>query len=115
MYHFRFHCVSDYLTCSPHCLNAGGTGAVSSAGPWTPYEPMKGNMRGGFGICGDPVGNEDHMKTGQYANPKSMPFAAKYEAGGVANFEFDATTNVRTYLERQNPKEIPGRSQRKVY
>lgn len=82
----------------PHCQNAGGTKAVGSAGPWRPYEPMKGNDRGGFGICGDPVGNNDHMKTGQFANPPSMPFVKNYESGGVANFEFDATTNVSSYF-----------------
>jgi predicted carbohydrate-binding protein with CBM5 and CBM33 domain len=83
----------------PHCLNAGGVGRVSAAGPWAPYEPMKGNKRGGFGICGDPAGSDDHMKTGKFANPPSMPFVADYTAGGVANFEFDATANHGGYLE----------------
>jgi predicted carbohydrate-binding protein with CBM5 and CBM33 domain len=87
----------DY--CS-HCLNAGGTGAVAAAGgAWTPYEPMKGNKRRGFGICGDVAGSDDHMKTGVFANPATMPSVADYTRGGVANFEFDATANHGGYLE----------------
>lgn len=86
----------DY--CS-HCLNAGGTGSVKVAGPWSEYKPMQGNTRGGFGICGDPAGSNEHMKTGRFRNPTSKPFVANYKAGGVANFEFDATTNHGGYLE----------------
>lgn len=86
----------DY--CS-HCLNAGGTGSVKAAGPWSSYKPMERNNRGGFGICGDPAGSNDHMKSGRFANPASKPFVANYEAGGVANFEFDATTNHGGYVE----------------
>lgn len=88
--------VIDY--CS-HCLNAGGTDAVGAAGPWSPYAPMECNTRGGFGVCGDPVGSDDHMKTGKYANPPSMPFVEDYSSGGVANFAFDATANHGGYLE----------------
>lgn len=55
---------------------------------------MQGNQREGFGICGDPVGVDDHMKTGKFANPPSTPYVEKYTPGGVANFEFDVGTNV---------------------
>lgn len=85
------------VSLSPHCLNAGGTGAVSKS-PYTPYAPMDGNKRDSFGICGDKKGNDDHMKTGKYANPKSKPFAATYKSGSVANFEFDATTKYVSIL-----------------
>lgn len=82
----------------PHCQNAGGTGTVKKAGPWSKYDPMK-TSRGGFGLCGDPVGGNDHMKKGKFANPDSMPYVRKYKPGSVANFEFDATTNHNGYLE----------------
>lgn len=82
----------------PHCLNAGGTGAVKKGGPWTKYEPMK-SSRKGFGLCGDPEGGDDHMKAGKFANPASMPYVRKYKPGSVANFGFDATTNHNGYLE----------------
>lgn len=83
----------------PHCQNAGGTGMVKEAGPWTPYDPMSGSKRGGFGLCGDPVGGDDHMKSGKFANPASMPYVANYAPGSVANFEYDFTTNHNGYLE----------------
>lgn len=92
--------VTDYC---PHCLNAGGVSKVRShtyAGRWRKYEPMKGNHRGGFGICGDPVGNHDHMKGGKFADPNRGSLVAReYTAGQVANFEFDATANHGGYLE----------------
>lgn len=41
------------------------------------------------------MGEYHHVKGGKYANPPSMPSVRNYQPGGVANFEFDATTNVR--------------------
>jgi hypothetical protein len=74
------------------CQNAGGV-SITRGGygsRWTPYEPMT-STRGNFGLCGDPVGNFDHMQGGKFTNPPSMPYVASYAPGGVANFEFDAT------------------------
>lgn len=44
-------------------------------------------------MCGDPVGNDNHMRSGTFANPESMPYVKKYAPGSVANFEYDATAN----------------------
>lgn len=86
-----------YGACS-YCLNAGGPASVGRAGGWTPYEPMKGNKRGGFGICGDHAGKNGHMKAGQGARRSSKPIGS-YSPGSVANFEFKITANHRGYLE----------------
>lgn len=83
-------------TC-PHCLNAGGPGSIG--GGWSAYNPLGGNSRTGFGICGDKAGSNAHMKNGRFKNPASMPFAANYEPGGVANFGYTVTANHRGYLE----------------
>lgn len=83
-----------------YCQNAGGRRAVrNTGGPYRPYLPMEGNTRGGFGICGDPHLGYDHMKIGKYKNPDSTPFVADYTPGGVANFEFDITTNHGGWIE----------------
>lgn len=82
----------------PHCQNAGGVDMVMQAGPWSRYEPMK-SARGGFGMCGDPSGLNDHMKYGKFANPPSMPYVAVFEPGSVVNFEFDITASHNGYLE----------------
>jgi Lytic polysaccharide mono-oxygenase, cellulose-degrading len=70
----------------PHCQNCGGVGGVRKGGPWKMYAPFE-YARGGITMCGDPVGKNDHTSKGQYANPASMPFAATYKPGSVANFE----------------------------
>lgn len=81
----------------PHCLNAGGPPAIG--GQWTAYQPMLGNKRTGFGICGDRKGKNSHMKNGYFGNPPSRPFAANYQPGGIANFEYAVTANHFGYLE----------------
>jgi hypothetical protein len=70
----------------PHCQNCGGVGGVRKGGPWKMYAPFE-YSRGGITMCGDPVGKNDHTNKGQYANPASMPFAATYKPGSIANFE----------------------------
>jgi hypothetical protein len=70
----------------PHCQNCGGVGGVRKGGPWKMYAPFEYSRRG-ITMCGDPVGKDDHTSKGQYANPASMPFAATYAPGSVANFE----------------------------
>lgn len=50
-------------------------------------------------MCGDMIGDNDHMKAGKFRNPITMPFVARYEPGSVANFEFDATANHGGFLE----------------
>jgi hypothetical protein len=70
----------------PHCQNCGGVGGVRAGGPWKMYSPFE-YKRGGITMCGDPVGKNDHTSKGQYANPPSMPFAATYKPGSIANFE----------------------------
>lgn len=70
----------------PHCLNCGGVGNVAKGGPWKIYSPFE-YARKGITMCGDPVGNDDHMRSGKFANPPSMKFAATYKPGSIANFE----------------------------
>jgi hypothetical protein len=59
---------------------------VRAGGAWKMYSPFK-YQRKGITMCGDPTGKDDHTSKGQYANPKSMPFAATYKPGSTANFE----------------------------
>jgi hypothetical protein len=79
----------------PHCQNCGGVGMVSAGGPWKMYSPFQ-YKRAGLTMCGDPVGKNEHTSKGIFANPPSMPFAATYAAGSVANFEC-------SFLKMHNP------------
>lgn len=57
----------------PHCLNCGGVGNVRKGGPWKMFSPFD-YERKGITMCGDAVGNNDHMRSGSFANPPSMPY-----------------------------------------
>jgi Lytic polysaccharide mono-oxygenase, cellulose-degrading len=65
---------------------------------WSPYEPLV-RPGGRLGLCGDPVGDNSHMRSGRFANPPSMSYVKRYAPGSVANFEFDVTANHGGYLE----------------
>lgn len=82
----------------PHCLNCGGVGSVMKGGPWNTFAPFD-YTRGGITMCGDPVGNDDHMRSGMFANPPSTPFAATYAPGSVANFAYDVTAHHNGFLQ----------------
>lgn len=89
----------------PHCQNGGGTGRLRNIGGNTnngffrPYKPMEGMFREGVSQCGDRSdGSQDHSATGRYRSPPGKPYAAEYQAGGVANFEYDFTTPHGGYL-----------------
>jgi len=89
----------------PHCLNAGGKGAVMKAnkGMWVPYEPtnLKKPFRHDAGLCGDPIaqkGPHDHEIGGAWGFPKS-PITATYKTGSVVEFIVDLTTNHQGYFE----------------
>lgn len=89
----------------PHCQNGGGTSRLRNIGGNThngffrPYKPMEGMFREGVSQCGDRSdGPQDHSATGRYRSPPGKPYAAEYQAGGVANFEYDFTTPHGGYL-----------------
>jgi Lytic polysaccharide mono-oxygenase, cellulose-degrading len=68
-------------------------------GFYQPFKPMEGKFRDGVSLNGDEDGNNDHSANGRYRAPPSKPYSAEYQAGGVANFEYDITTPHGGYLQ----------------
>ena len=82
----------------PHCQNGGGVGSVSSAlgGVFTPY---RSDNRQHAGLCGDPIGSNDHMVGGQYVPYAKAPIVAGYEPGTTIDFAVQIDTHHNGFFE----------------
>ncbi|OSX72068.1 hypothetical protein BU14_0471s0007 [Porphyra umbilicalis] len=89
----------------PHCLNAGGTGAVQSAngGPFVVYDPLDATARvaraNDHGQCGDPASARpgDHAAGGRFFHGGVS--VATYTAGGTVDFSVAITAAHGGYME----------------
>ena len=86
----------DNIDYCPHCLNGGGKGAVVTAlkNNFTPY---RSDNRKRAGLCGDPLGNNDHMLGGKFLPFDKAPIVAGYEPGSFIDFELQMDTHHNGY------------------
>lgn len=84
----------------PHCLNGGGKASVMEASnkDWQEYAPLK-TFRKTAGLCGDPMGKNDHMIGGMYFPYDTVPLVEHYDSGSVVDFEVEIDTNHNGYFE----------------
>lgn len=95
--------VIDYCA---HCLNGGSKGVVAQYLPpsgWDVYDPLKDfdGTATRAGLCGDAVGNNDHMIGGTFV-PDSYggaPIVSHYRTGANVDFIAEIDTNHNGYFE----------------
>lgn len=81
----------------PHCSNGGGKGAVMAAlnGKFTPY---RSDNRIRANMCGDAVGDNDHMVGGKFVPWDKAPIVAGYEPGSHIDFELQMDTHHNGFI-----------------
>ena len=88
----------------PHCLNGGSSGNVKQnlgSEGWKVHDPIN-DFDGSAtraGICGDPVGNDDHMIGGTFVNYEKAPIVATWKEGSAVDFSVGIDTNHNGYFE----------------
>lgn len=79
--------------------DAGSRSQVVGAGPngWTPFEPMKHSYVWPFGVCGDTVDGDDHLRGGRYYNGGQT--VTTVLQGGLLSVELAILANHQGYME----------------
>ncbi len=82
---------------SPHCPNGGGVGSVRKALDGN-FTPCQSDNRMRAGLCGDALGNNDHMVGGKFVPYSKAPIVAGYEPGSNIDFEVNIHSNHNGYM-----------------
>lgn len=80
-----------------HCQNGGGVGKVRENLNQR-YSRYRSDNRMHAGLCGDELGNADHMIGGMYVPFDKAPIVAGYEPGSVVDFAVQIDTNHNGYF-----------------
>lgn len=88
-----------------HCLNGGGTGTVGGniKNGWTKYDPINNPQESlsRAGLCGDPLGNNDHMLGGKFMQFEDnlVPIVGLYKKNKYIDIRIEIDTNHNGYFE----------------
>lgn len=93
--------IIDYCA---HCLNGGTVATVQQNLPksgWHLYDPINNFKLSAkrAGLCGDPLGDNDHLIGGQFMPYKKVPIVATYKVGSNIDFEVEIDTNHNGFFE----------------
>lgn len=71
--------------------------SVVAPNPWTPYEPLDPRHQWKFGVCGDKVDGNEHLKGGEYYNNATI--VATYKQGGVIDVGLTMVAHHNGFME----------------
>lgn len=71
--------------------------AVVAPHPWTPFEPLDPNHRWRFGVCGDKVTGNEHLKGGEFYDNATI--VATYKQGGFIDVGLTIVAHHNGFIE----------------
>lgn len=81
----------------PHCQSGGGVELVKKALNQN-FTPYRSDRRQRAGLCGDKIGNNDHMIGGIHVPWKTAPIVEHYKKGAVVDFSVQIDTNHNGFM-----------------